>query len=207
MLVRERMISPGKRVSANLPIGEAVEIYESTKYFWLPVVDSEGTMLGLLTSANVRKAKEWLAENHPDGDKEKSVRDFMTAKYLSVNENTPVEEAVRIMIDYDVDELPVLKDGYYSGVITNKIMLRALMEITGARRQGIRIMVEMENKTGELLNLLETIKEQKGNVQGFCTYCAPEDEYIIATLRVEGVDKYSLKQAVKAIGHKVIDIR
>ena len=207
MLVRERMISPGKRISANLPINTAIEAYKSINSSWLPVVDPEGTLVGLLTPADIQKAKAALEDNNETGEQKYLVQDFMTTKFLVVNENTPIEEAVRMMIDYDFDEMPVVKDGYFSGVITAKIMLRVLMEITGARRQGIRLMVEVENKTGERLRLMQTISDNKGNVQGFCTYCAPKDEYVIATLRVEGVDKYTLKQAVKNLGQKVIDIR
>ena len=207
MLVRERMISPGKRIPVNLPMNTAIEAYDNINYSWLPVVDPEGTLVGLLTPADIRKAKAALADNSESREREYLVQDFMTTKYLVVNENTPVEEAVRMMIDYDFNELPVVKDGYYSGIITDKIMLRVLMEITGARRQGVRLMVEVENKTGELLRLLQTISDNKGNVQGFCTYCAPKDENVIATLRVEGVDKYTLKQAVKNLGQKVVDIR
>lgn len=206
MLVRERMKSPGMRISPNLPITDAVEVYENSDSLWLPVVDTEGKLLGLLTQTDVWKAKA-AADKENAEDKQYTVQDFMTVKYLSVFENTPIEEAVRIMVDYDIEELPVLKDGYFSGVITKKIMLRVLMEITGARRQGIRLMVELENKTGELLRLLQVISDNDGNVQGFCTYCAPDSDYIIAMMRVEGVDKYSLKQTVKSLGQRVIDIR
>ena len=131
----------------------------------------------------------------------------MTSRFLFVTEKTPIEEAARIMFDYDMSELPVVKDGYYTGIITEKTMLRVLMEITGARRQGIRLMVQMENKNGELLNLLELIRDQNGTVQGLCTYCAPENEYMIVTMRVDEVDKYNLKQEIRNLGIKVIDIR
>ena len=207
MLVRERMISPGKRISVNLAMKTAIEAYDNINPSWLPVVDTEGTLVGLLTGADIEKAKAALDNKADAGEREYLVQDFMTKKFLAVTENTPIEEAVRMMIDYDFDEMPVVKDGYFSGVITAKIMLRVLMEITGARRQGVRLMVEVENKTGELLRLMQTISDNKGNVQGFCTYCAPRDEYVIVTMRVEGVDKYTLKQAVKNLGQKVVDIR
>ena len=207
MLVRERMISPGKRISANLAMKTAIEAYNNFNASWLPVVDTEGTLVGLLTGTDIEKAKEALDDKAKTGEQEYLVQDFMTKKFLAVTENTPIEEVVRMMIDYDFDEMPVIKDGYFSGIITAKIMLRVLMEITGARRQGVRLMVEVENKTGELLRLMQTISDNKGNVQGFCTYCAPKDEYVIVTMRVEGVDKYTLKQAVKNLGQKVVDIR
>ena len=207
MLVRERMISPGKRLSANLPVSSAIGEFEKVSSSWLPVVDQEGTLVGLLTWFDVRKAQSALASGKQDTDEGMLVQDFMTKKFLSVNDNTPIEEAVRIMIDYDIPELPVLKDGYFVGIITDKTMLRVLMEITGARRQGVRLMVKIENKSGELLELLKMISDQNGSIEGLCTYSGQENEYVIATMRVEGADKYSLKQALKNMNVEVLDIR
>lgn len=207
MLVRERMISPGKWIPPSLPITAVIESFRKNHPFWMPVVDPEGRLVGLILESDVERAEKAVAASDETGDNKYSAQDFMTTKYISVTEKTPIEEAVRIMIDYDLSELPVVKDGFFSGVITEKIMMRVLMEITGARRQGVRLMVEMENKNGELLNLLEVIRDQNGTVQGICTYCAQENEYMIVTMRVEDVDKYTLKQAVRNMGYKVIDIR
>lgn len=190
-----------------MPISSVIEIFDQDSPYWIPVVDQEGHLLGLITDNDIRKAKEILSQPEKNGGNKSAAQDFMTTKYLFVTEKTPVEEAVRIMIDYDISDLPVVKDGYFSGVITEKIMLRILLEITGARRQGVRLMVELENKNGEILQLLELIRDQNGTVQGICTYCAQENEYLIVTMRVEGVDKYVLKQAVRNMGCKVIDIR
>ena len=207
MLVRERMISPGKRLSANLPITSAIEEFEKVSSSWLPVVDQEGSLVGLLTWSDVRKAQSVLASGKQEPESEMMVQDFMTTKFLFVTEKTPIEEAVRIMIDYDITELPVVKDGYFCGIITDKTMLRVLMEITGARRQGLRLMVKIENKNGKLLELLQMISDQGGSIEGLCTYCGQENEYIIATMRVEDVDKYSLKQALRNLNVEVLDIR
>ena len=207
MLVRERMISPGKWISPSLPINAVIENFKHDRPNWMPVVDPEGRLVGLILESDIEKAEKAVAALGEAGDNKYSAQDFMTTKYISVGEKTPIEEAVRIMIDYDLSELPVVKDGFFSGVITEKIMMRVLMEITGARKQGVRLMIEVENKAGELLNLLQMIREQNGVVEGICTYCAHENEYQIVTMRVEGVDKYSLKQAVRNMGYKVIDIR
>ena len=207
MLVRERMISPEKRLTADLPMTSVIGIFDKINSSWLPVIDQEGTMLGLLTWADSKRAEQMIKNGAQPSENELTVRDFMTTKYLFVNENTPIEEAARIMIDYDMSELPVVKDGYFTGIITDKIMLRVLMEITGARRQGIRLMVQLENKTGELLRLLQIVSDNQGSVEGLCTYCGSENEYLIATMRVEDIDKYILKQALKGMDCKVIDIR
>jgi len=207
MLVRERMISRGKRLSANLPILSAIGEFEKVSSSWLPVIDQEGSLAGLLTWADVRKAQDVLASGTYSSDDELLVQDFMTQKFISVNDNTPVEEAVRIMIDYDIPELPVVRDGYFVGIITDKTLMSVLMEITGARRQGVRLMVKLENMTEKLMLLLQMIIEQKGTVEGLCAYIGKENTYTIATMRVEGIDKYALKQALKNIDCEVIDIR
>lgn len=206
MLVRERMNPAGKWIAAGLPIPSVIDAFEKSGCTWLPVVDPEGRLLGLVTLSEVQNARTILQD--PSQNIENlTAQDIMTSRFLFVTEKTPIEEAARIMIDYDISELPVVKDGFYTGIITEKTMLRVLMEITGARRQGIRLMVEMENKNGELLNLLELIRDQKGTIQGLCTYCARENEYMIITMRVDEVDKYNLKQEIKNLGFKVIDIR
>ena len=207
MLVRERMISPGKWIAPSLPINAVIDSFKQYQPNWMPVVDPEGRLVGLILASDIEKAEKAVAMLAETGENKYTAQDFMTTKYISVAEKTPIEEAVRIMSDYDISELPVVKDGFFSGVITEKIMMRVLLEITGARKQGVRLMVEIENKTGELLNLLQMIREQNGVVEGLCTYCAQENEYQIVTMRVEGVDKYSLKQAVRNMGYKVIDIR
>jgi len=206
MLVRERMNPAGKWVAASLPIPSVIDVYEKSEFIWLPVVDQEGRLIGLITLTEIQNGKARLADP-TENTENLTAQDIMTSRFLFVTEKTPIEEAARIMIDYDMSELPVVKDGYYTGIITEKTMLRVLMEITGARRQGIRLMVQMENKNGELLNLLELIRDQNGTVQGLCTYCAPENEYLIVTMRVDEVDKYNLKQEIRNLGIKVIDIR
>ena len=76
-----------------------------------------------------------------------------------------------------------------------------------ARLEAVGTAQEVAGVGDELLSLLELIRDQDGTVQGVCTYCAQENEYLIVTLRVEGVDKYNLKQGIRNLGFKVIDIR
>ena len=207
MLVRERMLIRRECVRDDTPIKTVIENFEQSSFHWLPVIDQEGHLLGMITPSRIQKAKETLEKTAGNEAETLYARDFMKTEYLYVTEKTPIEEAVRMMVDFDVPEIPVVRDGFYSGVVTEKDMLRVLMEITGARKQGLRLMVKMENINGKLLSLLELIRDQNGTVEGICTYCAPENENLIVTMRVDGVDKYSLKQGIRNLGFTVMDIR
>ena len=206
MLVRDRMISPRERIKEDTPIKSVVEAFEISASPWLPVTDQEGHLLGTITPSRIRKAKDILANDGSAAEK-MCARDLMKTEYLFVTEKTPIEEAVRMIVDFDISELPVLKDGIFTGIITKNEMLRVIMEITGARRQGLRVMVRMENTNGQLLNLLEMIRDQHGTVEGLGTYCAPENTYLNVTMRVDGIEKYTLKQGIKNLGYTVIDIQ
>ena len=88
MLVRERMISPGKRISENLPINTAIEAYHSINSSWLPVVDPEGTLVGLLTPADIQKAKAALKEYYvPFLDVSFAVKDGSEKVWLGKGED------------------------------------------------------------------------------------------------------------------------
>ena len=207
MLVRERMIPRRECVKDDTPMQAVIEVYEQSSTQWLPVIDQEGHLLGMITPSRIQKAKTALANAGSNEAAALCARDFMKTEYLFVTEKTPIEEAVRMMVDFDMSEIPVVRDGFYYGVVTEKDMLRVLMEMTGARKQGLRLMVKMENINGKLLSLLELIRDQNGTVEGICTYCAPENENLIVTMRVDGVDKYSLKQGIKNLGFTVMDRR
>ena len=58
MLVRERMFSPGKWISPSFPISSVIETFDQTNPHWLPVVDPEGRLIGLITRSDIQKAKE-----------------------------------------------------------------------------------------------------------------------------------------------------
>jgi CBS domain-containing protein len=68
----------------------------------------------------------------------KSVRDVMTPKVQSVNQEQPVVEAARLMRTEDVGSLPVVEDGRLVGTLTDRdIVLRAVAE--GADPKVVRV--------------------------------------------------------------------
>ena len=79
-----------------------------------------------------------------------TVRDVMTKKVLTVTEDTPIEEAARIMADNKIGGLPVMRNDHVVGIITETDLFKIFLELMGAREPGVRGTVLVLDKPGEL---------------------------------------------------------
>lgn len=58
-----------------------------------------------------------------------TVRDFMTEDVISIESDSPIEDAARLMRQYDIGLLPVLDGDSFRGVVTDRdIVVKALAE-------------------------------------------------------------------------------
>lgn len=206
MLVGARMTYPVITIGPRATIESAKELVEKESISTLPVVDRQGRLLGLV---NKKTLEEVSCKNTPAQENEALplVEDIMLTQVLTVTENTPIEEAARIISDYDVESLPVLRGNYVVGIITASSLIRIFLELTGARSQGIRLTFVIEDVPGKFIAILEKIRELNGNISTFSTYYSDEKDYRVITLKISGVEKYLLKQTVTPLVYKVIDIR
>ena len=62
------------------------------------------------------------------GSEELFARDVMTRAVLCVSEDQPLVEAANTMVNRDVEQLPVVRDGEFIGFVTRDTILRTLHE-------------------------------------------------------------------------------
>lgn len=91
-------------------IGEALEIMAENKIGGIPIVDSDGKLVGILTNRDLRFEK----------DITKKAEDVMTSENLvTTHVGTAMEEAESILQEKKIEKLPVVDDeGYLKGLIT-----------------------------------------------------------------------------------------
>ncbi len=100
--------------SAN--IGEALQIMKDHKIGGIPIVDKEGTLVGILTNRDLRFEE----------DKTKKVSELMTkSPLITAPEGTNLIAAEKILKKHKIEKLPVVtKKGELVGLITYKDILR-----------------------------------------------------------------------------------
>ena len=124
------------RVYPETPLGEVVDLMVRRGIHAVPVVGQRYEVLGILTSGD---ALEFLLGRVGRGEggagrggtAEQVARDFMTRTVLCVSEEQPLTEAAHMMVNRDVEQLPVVRDGELVGFVTRESILRVLSGAPG----------------------------------------------------------------------------
>ena len=135
-------------ISPDDSIVEAIRLMLQRKFSGLPVVDSSGSLVGIVTEGDLlrrtetgtqRKRPRWiefligsgrLANEYVQASGRK-VHDVMTYDVHTVTEDTPLDDIVQHMERYQIKRLPVVRDGKLVGIVTRANLLRALASVVG----------------------------------------------------------------------------
>ena len=202
MIVKERMSHPVKTVGPDVSVIDALRRMEKEHINRFPVVDKHGKMIGIVSKNDLLKASpshattlsQWEITSMLEKIKVKSV---MTKDPLVVQENTVVEEAARIMVDNDVNGLPVMRGDELVGIITDGNIFEILMEMLGARNAGLRVSILIDEREGMLYHLTKAIYEAGGNITSMSTFLGESTTSREVVFKVNGVEQETLLAAIE----------
>lgn len=130
LAVRDIMTERLRTVGPDEPLLGAAQTMVRTGISALPVVAEDGRVIGLLTERELmRHLLTLYLQGTTKGTPapQKSVRDAMTRQVLCVSAEQPLAEVASLMINKDVDRVPVVRDGALVGVLTRGDIVRKLL--------------------------------------------------------------------------------
>lgn len=212
MLVYERMSRHPMTVTPDTPVEAALKRMREEKVRRFPVVNNEGTLLGIVSDKDLLYAAPSPATSLSIYElhylySRIVIRQVMTKKVFTVDENEPLEEAARIMVDNKIGGLPVMREGKLVGIITETDIFKTFMEMMGARDQGVRLTLLCPDQRGELAALTSAVMESGGNVVSLGTFWGEDATTAIITMKVSGAGKDEILEKVKPHVLEVIDAR
>ncbi len=148
LLAKDIMVKKVITISKDASIGELSELLVNNKISGVPVVDSSGKILGIATEADIiikdadlhfpryfklldgiiylesfRKFKNNLKKYLGS-----RVEDIMTDRVKTVEEDTPVSDIASMMINNNVNRIPVVdKDKKVVGIITRRDIVKSMI--------------------------------------------------------------------------------
>jgi acetoin utilization protein AcuB len=198
MFVRHRMTQHPVTVSPHDTLAVAQDKMTAGRFRRLPVVQDD-VLVGILTDRDMRR--------HVGVEERTRVEAAMTETPLTVSPLTTVEEAVQLMLKYQISGLPVLENGKVVGIITTSDVLKAFLEMTGASTQdSVRIDLVQQQKEGDLAEAAKIINEIGGEVLGVGTYRDPWSAQPIFYLRLRGIDSTVASAALQNKGYTVLSV-
>lgn len=86
------------------------------------------------------------------------IKDIMTRNPLTVTPDTTIEKCAIIMHDNKIGGLPVLENEKLVGIITEQDIFDALINITGARKSGNRLLAIIPDTPGSIKELCDIMR-------------------------------------------------
>lgn len=212
MLVGSRMTPDPITISDDAAIDDALKLMRDKNIRRLPVVDKKGKLVGIVAEKDVLYASPSPAtslsihEIHYLVSRIK-VSEIMTKNVITVTDDTPLEEAARVMADNQIGALPVVHDGELRGIITETDLFKIFLELLGARERGVRLTIEVPEGKGMLPLISGTISRLEGHVLALTTWTGEEPGTRIVTVKVSGVDREKLVSTVGQLGVEFLDVR
>jgi acetoin utilization protein AcuB len=131
----------------------------------------------------------------------------MSKKVITVNVDTPIEEAARMMADKKIGGLPVVDGDKVVGMITETDLFKVFLELMGARDKGVRVTATIDDKPGELAKVTKAIADAGGNFISFGFFAGQDASTKVLTFKVEGIQKEKVKKVLGNTVKKFWDVR
>jgi len=211
MFVGERMSKPVIIISPDMPITEALSLMKKEHIRRTPVVKN-GKLVGIVSDKDLLNASPSPVTTLSIWEmnyllSKITIAEVMTKNVMTIDENTPIEQAARIMADNKIGGLPVVRDGNVVGIITETDLFKVFLELMGAREAGVRVTALVEDKPGQLAALTEAISAKKGNFVAFGQFTGENPSNKIITFKIKGLDADELTKIISPVVIEILDIR
>jgi acetoin utilization protein AcuB len=131
MNVRDIMTKQPVAISPETTLPDAMRLMKKHGFRRLPVLKHQ-QLVGIVTDRDLKEAMPSDASSLSIWElnyllSKLEVKELMSHPVFTVTEDASVKEAARLMLEQKIGGLPVMKDGFLSGMITVTDVLRAFL--------------------------------------------------------------------------------
>ena len=210
MYVKDHMTKSPKTVSPDLRVSSALDIMKTNNFHRLPVVDDNGKLIGLITEGLISDAG---SANMTLDIYELNyllsrtlVKELMLKNVETITEDVFLEEAAARMLEHRVGVLPVVdEEKHVIGIITEKDIFQAFIDLMGYRRQGTRFVLKCQDVPGEFAEAAKLFAQENANLESCAVYHTERGAEIV----MKGTGEVSVEkmtQILKENGYTITDI-
>jgi acetoin utilization protein AcuB len=195
-----------------MSVPDARAFMKKEKVGRLPVLDKNNKLVGIVTERDLINASPSVATTLDMYEmsyllSKLKVEKVMQKKVVTVEEDVVVEEAARIMVDNNISALPVMRDGALVGIVSDGDLYRLFINLFGARQEGVRLTILLPERTGELKVISQTIADMGGNIISLLICDGKDVTSKMCILKVSGIDRPKLVEAIQPFALEIIDVR
>ena len=169
MSVKDFMTKKVVYVSPDTTVAHAADMMREQGLRRLPVIEND-KLVGLVTEGTIAEASPSKATSLSIYEmnyllNKTKIRDLMIKNVITVSQYDRLEDAIYLMMKHHVGVLPVVDNKQVYGIITDKDVFKAFLEISGYGEEGVRVEILAEDTVGILAKVIDTIAEMNLNIK------------------------------------------
>lgn len=210
MAVKDFMTRKVVYISPDTTVAHAADIMRAQELHRLPVIEND-QLVGLVTEGTIAEASPSKATSLSIYEmnyllNKTKIKDIMIRDVVTVSQFASLEDATYLMLKNKIGILPVVDNQQVYGVITDRDVFRAFLEISGYGEEGIRVRFITEDEVGVLEKIVHLIVEENLNISN-AVNIPRKDGKVIIEVQIDGnVDLPALKAKFEDKGIQVEDI-
>lgn len=207
MNVQNYMTAEVVTVPEDTKVLEALDIMKERNFHRLPVVRN-GRMVGLIT-------EEIIQENSPSTATSLSIHelnylltkttvgDIMHKTVVTISATDLLEEAAVRMLEDEVGALPVVEDeDKVIGIITDKDLFRAFIDVMGYNNKGSRIVIDIpEDHSGILEDITNILAADNISINQIAVYRQKEVTQVV--IQIDSLQLEEIKEILTTEGYTI----
>ena len=119
----EIMTRPAISAKKNASARDIALQFISEKYSGMPVTEEDGRVIGIVTEIDILNAV-----NEGRELARTTASDIMTPDVAVANPDTPLTEMIKMMADFHIIRLPIVKEGKLIGVVSRGDIIQCLIQ-------------------------------------------------------------------------------
>lgn len=189
MAVKDFMTRKVVYISPDTTIAHAADMMREQTLHRLPVIEND-KLVGLVTEGTIAEASPSKATSLSIYEmnyllNKTKVKDVMIHDVITVSRYASLEDATYLMLKNKVGILPVVDNEQVYGVITDRDIFKAFLEVSGYGEEGVRMRFVTENEVGVLEHIIRLLVEENLNISN--TVNIPrKDGKIVIEVQIDG---------------------
>lgn len=210
MFVRECMTKNPITVAPDTTIHDAAALMRRNHFHRLPVVDN-GNLVGMILDREILKVSPSPATSLAKYEitallSKMTVKEIMKTDNPTITQDATLDEAALLMYRHNVNSLPVMSSvGAVVGIITERDIFKAIVDVMGLDGGKVRITVEVQDKIGVVRDIAGAIADAGYNIHSLTTVPKDNGIYDIA-VRVNVADEAAISELMAQKGFNVIHV-
>ncbi|HEO6331390.1 TPA: CBS domain-containing protein [Streptococcus agalactiae] len=169
MPVKDFMTKKLVYVSPDTTVAEAADLLREHHLRRLPVVEND-QLVGLVTEGTMAEAQLSKATSLSIYEmnyllNKTKIRDIMIKDIVTVSQYASLEDAIYLMMSRKIGVLPVVDNGQLYGIVTDRDVFKAFLEIAGYGQESYRLVILADEGIGVLSKVLNRLSSANLSVK------------------------------------------